>query len=442
MCRGQAFSRGQVPSAIAVWTTPTIRPSAPSSPPASGSSAVRPSSSKRTASRPAPRRLLERVERRALDLDAVVAEQQRAQRLAHPQRPLQVGRTEPRASGSSTPSRASAASSAAGSVSSSTPFSKSTVLTKACTSRSGSGAGALPPGILKHANSLDTSKVLTLVFRAMSLLPSSARTRRRLGDLGVVARRWPAAFWGFSLLGAGAQAHQRRADGSRRAHDRRARATGAAARSRPQGDRPRRSTPSSRPPSSARTRSPPTGSPPAALRTSATRAEWARGDIPVYPYPASERRDWTLNFSLPGPRQPRPLRPAEAGRRRRADRVHGRAAGAPASGAGSSTRSSRRRCSRSPRTAASRSRSPTSRPANVQGTSQTGKARLSPAFFLIPFVLLGLVLADPGRDVRPRQAPRGARRADLRADAAPDDAAAAEAAASARRRARARRCVP
>jgi hypothetical protein len=36
------------------------------------------------------------------------------------------------------------------------------------------------------------------------------------------------------------------------------------------------------------------------LRSQATRAEWKRGDIPVYPYPALGKRfhGWTINFSL------------------------------------------------------------------------------------------------------------------------------------------------
>jgi hypothetical protein len=34
-------------------------------------------------------------------------------------------------------------------------------------------------------------------------------------------------------------------------------------------------------------------------------------------------------------------------------------------------------------------------PANVKGTSQTGKQRVSPLFFLVPVVLLGIVLLIP-----------------------------------------------
>jgi hypothetical protein len=38
------------------------------------------------------------------------------------------------------------------------------------------------------------------------------------------------------------------------------------------------------------------------LRKQATPAQWRRGDIPVYPYPARGTRfhDWTLNFSVEG----------------------------------------------------------------------------------------------------------------------------------------------
>ena len=43
-----------------------------------------------------------------------------------------------------------------------------------------------------------------------------------------------------------------------------------------------------------------TGSPRARCAGRRLARSGARGDIPVYPYPASEQRDWTLNFSFPG----------------------------------------------------------------------------------------------------------------------------------------------
>ena len=131
-----------------------------------------------------------------------------------------------------------------------------------------------------------------------------------------------------------------------------------------------------------------------ALRSSATRADWRRGEIPVYPYPASKRYDWTINFSFP--RQlnvdlfVQPRKGADVGpiaftvefRRTRQDpawRVESffptaifpkvEDGGQPLSQADLG-------------------------PGNVQGTSQTGKARVSPLFFFVPpsIVLLALLI--------------------------------------------------
>jgi hypothetical protein len=130
------------------------------------------------------------------------------------------------------------------------------------------------------------------------------------------------------------------------------------------------------------------------LRSSATREEWRRGDIPVYPYPASERRDWTLNFSLPGhvsldlfvqPRKGADVGPIAftvelrrgSDRRWLVDSFFPTAMFPKVEDGGQPLAQ------------------PDLSPANVQGTSQTGKARLSPLFFLIPFVLLGAVLLIP-----------------------------------------------
>jgi hypothetical protein len=130
------------------------------------------------------------------------------------------------------------------------------------------------------------------------------------------------------------------------------------------------------------------------MRRSATREEWARGDIPVYPYPASERRDWTLNFSFPGhvsldlfvqPRRGADVGPIAftvelrrfEGRRWLVDSFFPTAIFPKPEDGGQPLAQ------------------PDLSPANVQGTSQTGKQRVSSAFFLIPFVLLGLALAIP-----------------------------------------------
>jgi hypothetical protein len=226
----------------------------------------------------------------------------------------------------------------------------------------------------------------------MTLLPSSARKRRRLAILGgvlVVA----AGVWAFSLLepapertsaeptekgapkivGRERQVPLRAAD--RRAIDRTLDAFVPAAVERKDADIAYRlATPS--------------------LRRSATRAEWARGDMPVYPYPASERRDWTLNFSFPGHVsldlfvQPKPgadvgpiaftVELRRSGERRwLVDSFFPTAIFPKVEDGGQPLAQ------------------PDLSPANVTGTSKTGKARVSPVFFLIPFVLIGLVLLIP-----------------------------------------------
>ena len=133
------------------------------------------------------------------------------------------------------------------------------------------------------------------------------------------------------------------------------------------------------------------------MRESATLAEWKRGDIPVYPYPASERRSWTLNFSYPGQVNfdlfIQPKKNADVGpiaftvEMRRGKGRHWlvdsffptamfpkpttkSAGGQPLA-------------------------QPDLSPANVRGTSQTGKQRVSTYFFFVPVVMLGLVLLIP-----------------------------------------------
>lgn len=130
------------------------------------------------------------------------------------------------------------------------------------------------------------------------------------------------------------------------------------------------------------------------LRQSATRAEWRRGNIPVYPYPASKQRDWTLNFSYPNDVNVdlfvQPKKGADVGpiaftvefkrgrdRQWRVDSFFPTAifpkvekGGQPLSQADLG-------------------------PGNVKGTSQTGKPRLSPLFFLVPPGLIALVLLLP-----------------------------------------------
>lgn len=226
----------------------------------------------------------------------------------------------------------------------------------------------------------------------MRLLPSSARKRRRLAVLAGVAVV-AAGVWAFSLLepapkrtsaepteqgapkvvGRERQVPLRAAE--RRAIDRTLDAFVPAAVERKDPETAYRlATPS--------------------LRRSATREEWARGDMPVYPYPASERRDWTLNFSFPGHVsldlfvQPKPG--ADVGpiaftvelrrsgpRRWLVDSFFPTAIFPKVEDGGQPLAQ------------------PDLSPANVRGTSQTGKARVSPVFFLIPFALIGLVLLIP-----------------------------------------------
>lgn len=133
------------------------------------------------------------------------------------------------------------------------------------------------------------------------------------------------------------------------------------------------------------------------MRASATRAEWKRGDIPVYPYPASERRDWTLNFSLPGyvsldlfvqPKKGADVGPIAftvemrrgKGRHWLVDSFFPTAMfpkPTKESGGGQPLAQ------------------PDLSPANVKGTSQTGDRRVSPYFFLVPPGLLALALLIP-----------------------------------------------
>jgi hypothetical protein len=130
------------------------------------------------------------------------------------------------------------------------------------------------------------------------------------------------------------------------------------------------------------------------LRKSATRAEWRRGDIPVYPYPASEQRDWTLNFSFPGhvsldlfvqPRKGADVGPIAftvelrrgAGRHWLVDSFFPTAIFPKPEDGGQPLAQ------------------PDLSPANVKGTSQTGERRVSPLFFFVPVGLIGLGLMIP-----------------------------------------------
>jgi hypothetical protein len=226
----------------------------------------------------------------------------------------------------------------------------------------------------------------------MPLLPSSPRTRRRLGTLGALAVV-ALGIWVFTLaepapkrvtaeptepgapkiVGREREVPLRAAD--RRAIDRTLDAFVPAAVERKD------------PVAGYRLATP-------SMRKSATREEWERGDIPVYPYPASERRDWTLNFSFPGhvsldlfvqPRKGADIGPIaftvelrrSEGRRWLVDSFFPTAIFPKPEDGGQPLAQ------------------PDLSPANVQGTSQTGKQRVSSAFFLIPFVLLGLALAIP-----------------------------------------------
>jgi hypothetical protein len=131
-----------------------------------------------------------------------------------------------------------------------------------------------------------------------------------------------------------------------------------------------------------------------AMRRSATLAQWKSGDIPVYPYPASERRDWTLNFSFPRqvsldlfiqPKQNADVGPIAftvelrrgKGRHWLVDSFFPTA------------------MFPKPEKGGQPLAQPDLSPANVKGTSQTGKQRVSSYFFFVPLVLLGIVLVIP-----------------------------------------------
>ena len=190
----------------------------------------------------------------------------------------------------------------------------------------------------------------------MKLLPSSARSRRRLGILGAVVAVG-LGVWGLSLL-LPAPKHESAAPnekGSNKLVFREKQVPLRRAERRTLNRLLDEFIPAAveRKDPAAAYRLATTG-----LRQSATRAEWRRGNIPVYPYPASKNRDWTLNFSYPNDvnvdlfiqkveKGGQPLSQADLG------------------------------------------------PGNVKGTSQTGKARLSPLFFLIPPGFIALVLLIP-----------------------------------------------
>jgi hypothetical protein len=226
----------------------------------------------------------------------------------------------------------------------------------------------------------------------MTLLPASARTRRRLGiAAGLLALA--AGFWALSVLlpapervsaepserganrfvGRERQVPLRRAD--RHSIDRTLAAFVPAAVDRKD------------PLAAYRLATP-------AMRRSATRAEWRRGEIPVYPYPASEKRSWTLNFSFPGhvsldlfvqPRKGADIGPIaftvelrrSASRRWLVDSFFPTAIFPKVEDGGQPLAQ------------------PDLSPSNVKGTSQLGEQRVSSVFFLVPFVLIGLVLAIP-----------------------------------------------
>lgn len=133
------------------------------------------------------------------------------------------------------------------------------------------------------------------------------------------------------------------------------------------------------------------------MRKSASLAEWKRGDIPVYPYPASERRSWTLNFSYPGQVNfdlfMQPKKNADVGpiaftvEMRRGKGRHWLVDSFfPTAMFPKPTKSSG---------GGQPLAQPDLSPANVKGTSQTGKQRVSPLFFLVPVVLVGIVLLIP-----------------------------------------------
>jgi hypothetical protein len=224
----------------------------------------------------------------------------------------------------------------------------------------------------------------------MALLPSSARTRRRLGLLaGVLALA--IGVWGLSLL---LPAPERRSDAPTEA--------GA-----PKIVGREKQVPLRRPDRRAIDRTLDAFLPSAverknltaayrlatpSMRRSATRAEWRRGEIPVYPYPASDRHSWRLNFSFPGyvsldlfvqPRKGADVGPIaftvelrRFGRHRWLVDSFFPTAIFPRVEDGGQPLAQ-----------------PDLSPANVQGT--VGKQRVSSVFFLIPVVLLGLAIAVP-----------------------------------------------
>jgi hypothetical protein len=224
----------------------------------------------------------------------------------------------------------------------------------------------------------------------MALLPSSARTRRRLGLLtGVLALA--IGVWGLSLL---LPAPERRSDAPTEA--------GA-----PKIVGREKQVPLRRPDRRAIDRTLDAFLPSAvernnltaayrlatpSMRRSATRAEWRRGEIPVYPYPASDRHSWRLNFSFPGyvsldlfvqPRKGADVGPIaftvelrRFGRHRWLVDSFFPTAIFPRVEDGGQPLAQ-----------------PDLSPANVQGT--VAKQRVSSVFFLIPVVLLGLALAVP-----------------------------------------------
>lgn len=134
-----------------------------------------------------------------------------------------------------------------------------------------------------------------------------------------------------------------------------------------------------------------------AMRKSATLAEWKRGEIPVYPYPASERRSWTLNFSYPGQVNLdlfiQPRKNADVGPIAFTVELH-RGKGRhwlvesffPTAMFPKPTKESG---------GGQPLAQPDLSPANVKGTSQTGDQRVSPYFFLVPPGLLALALLIP-----------------------------------------------
>jgi hypothetical protein len=228
----------------------------------------------------------------------------------------------------------------------------------------------------------------------MRLLPSSARTRRRLGILGVVVAL-AGAVWVFSMLEPAPKkvaAEPLEPGAPQMLNDHQVPLKAA--------DRKRIDAVLDAFVPAAVERKDPLAAYRLAtpeLRKSATPAEWRKGNIPVYPYPASERRDWTLNFSFPRHVsldlfiQPRPsadvgpiaftVEVRRFGKRRWLVDSFFPTAMFPKptkeSGGGQPLAQ------------------PDLSPANVKGTSQTGKARVSPLFFLVPVGLMGVAFLIP-----------------------------------------------